>query len=260
MRVFGAESPPFQPSQGRSSKFRTHFSPVTTSAAGQSSGSRSPRAAQAAACSSSLRQRTLLQPNIRLAIRNGCSTRARTLAFAVSALAVALPDPSVWHLLGFLAICHDTSRCARSARFLIPRYPTSAQTCFSSLCRSQSEGVGHDVGGRSPRLCTYKVRDMMRTGFCVQAMKAPTLAGVPSARDTVADRGCDARAILDPVRARGSRPHIPTLSDRKERRSVDPVPAGSAILSGVSSPGSSASRRLPRAAAIWRETSCRPSR
>ncbi len=52
MHVFGVESPLFQPPQGRSGRFRTHFSPVMTGAAGQSSGSRSPEAAQAAARSS----------------------------------------------------------------------------------------------------------------------------------------------------------------------------------------------------------------
>ncbi len=52
MNVFGAESPPFQSPRGQSGKFRTRFSLVTTGAAGQSSGSRSPKAAQAAACSS----------------------------------------------------------------------------------------------------------------------------------------------------------------------------------------------------------------
>ena len=45
MCVFGAEPPPVQPPQGRSGKFQTRFSPVTTGAAGQSSGSRSPEAA-----------------------------------------------------------------------------------------------------------------------------------------------------------------------------------------------------------------------
>ncbi len=52
MDVFGEESPPVQPPQGRSGKFWTHFSPVMTGEAGQSSGSRSPEAAQAAARSS----------------------------------------------------------------------------------------------------------------------------------------------------------------------------------------------------------------
>ena len=52
MRVFGAKPPLLQPPQGRSGKFRTRFSLVIASAAGQSSGSRSPEAAQAAARSS----------------------------------------------------------------------------------------------------------------------------------------------------------------------------------------------------------------
>ncbi len=52
MRVFGAKPPPVQPPQGRSGKFRTRFSPVTTGAAGQSSGSRSPKSG-ASRCTSS---------------------------------------------------------------------------------------------------------------------------------------------------------------------------------------------------------------
>ena len=42
------------------------------------------------------------------------------------------------------------------------------------------------------------------------------------ARDLVADRGYDARAILDLVRGAGGRPHIPTQRDRKLQRSVEP--------------------------------------
>ena len=120
MRVFRAE-PAVQPPQGRSGRFRTRFSPVMAE-----------------------------HP---LAIRNGCSTR--TLAF--SALAAALPSASVRRLPGFMAICHDTSRCARSGRFLIPRYPASVQACFSSPCRSRSEGAGHDVDGCSLRLARQPV-------------------------------------------------------------------------------------------------------
>jgi transposase len=41
------------------------------------------------------------------------------------------------------------------------------------------------------------------------------------ARDVVADRGYDARAILDMITEHGSRPHIPTQRDRKRQRSVD---------------------------------------
>ena len=43
------------------------------------------------------------------------------------------------------------------------------------------------------------------------------------ARDTVADRGYDARAILDMIAQHGSRPHIPTQRNRRVQRSVDPA-------------------------------------
>ena len=39
--------------------------------------------------------------------------------------------------------------------------------------------------------------------------------------DLVADRGYDARAIIDLVEQRGGRAHIPTCRDRKVQRSVD---------------------------------------
>ncbi len=111
MRVFGVEPPPVQPPQGRSGRFWTCFSPIAARVAGQSSGSRSPEAAQAAACSSaSLRQRTLPQPNTHLAIRNGCSTRARA-----------------------------TSRCARSARFTVPQCPVSGRERWRALAGSAGE-------------------------------------------------------------------------------------------------------------------------
>lgn len=41
--------------------------------------------------------------------------------------------------------------------------------------------------------------------------------------DAVADRGYDARAILELIAARGGRGHIPTQRDRKLQRSVDPA-------------------------------------
>lgn len=40
-------------------------------------------------------------------------------------------------------------------------------------------------------------------------------------RDLIADRGYDARAIIDLVESRGGRAHIPTCRDRKVQRSVD---------------------------------------
>ena len=46
------------------------------------------------------------------------------------------------------------------------------------------------------------------------------LDGLEPARDTVADRGCDSRAILKLIADHGSCPHIPTQRDRREQRSV----------------------------------------
>ena len=49
------------------------------------------------------------------------------------------------------------------------------------------------------------------------------LAMHPRPGDVVADRGHDARAVLDLIAARGGRGHIPTQRDRKVQRRVDPV-------------------------------------
>jgi transposase len=45
--------------------------------------------------------------------------------------------------------------------------------------------------------------------------------GLRPARDTVADRGYDAKATLELLLSHGTRPHIPTQSDRRRQRSVD---------------------------------------
>ena len=49
------------------------------------------------------------------------------------------------------------------------------------------------------------------------------LAAHPAPGDVVADRGYDARAVLDLIATRGGRGHIPTQRDRKAQRSVDPA-------------------------------------
>jgi transposase len=49
------------------------------------------------------------------------------------------------------------------------------------------------------------------------------LALHPRPGDVIADRGYDARAVLDLIAARGGRGHIPTQRDRKVQRSVDPI-------------------------------------
>jgi transposase len=56
-----------------------------------------------------------------------------------------------------------------------------------------------------------------------KAAVAALLDGLPPARAVVADRGYDARAIVDMVHQRGGEAHIPTQRDRKVQRSVDPA-------------------------------------
>lgn len=56
-----------------------------------------------------------------------------------------------------------------------------------------------------------------------KAAVAALLAAHPAPGDVVADRGYDARAVLDLIAAHGGRGHIPTQRDRKLQRSVDPA-------------------------------------
>lgn len=56
-----------------------------------------------------------------------------------------------------------------------------------------------------------------------KAAVAELLALHPRPGDVVADRGYDARAVLDIIAAHGGRGHIPTQRDRKVQRSVDPA-------------------------------------
>jgi transposase len=56
-----------------------------------------------------------------------------------------------------------------------------------------------------------------------KAVAPALLTDLASGRDLVADRGYDAKALLDLVAARGGRAHIPTCRDRKRQRSVDPA-------------------------------------
>lgn len=49
------------------------------------------------------------------------------------------------------------------------------------------------------------------------------LALHPRPGDVIADRGYDARAVLDIIAAYGGRGHIPTQRDRKVQRSVAPA-------------------------------------
>jgi transposase len=66
------------------------------------------------------------------------------------------------------------------------------------------------------------VRIVLSPGQSSDKTVAPMLIdGLKPARDLVADRGYDARAILELVESRGGRAHIPTCRDRKVQRSVD---------------------------------------
>jgi len=60
-----------------------------------------------------------------------------------------------------------------------------------------------------------------------QASDKAAIAGLlalhPRPGDVIADRGYDARAVLDLIAARGGRGDIPTQRDRKVQRSVDPA-------------------------------------
>ncbi len=134
MRVFGAESPPFQPPQGRSGKFRIHFSPVTTGAAGQSSGARSPEAAQAHVAA----EQPLDDPERMLHPRPHPSLRQSRRA------ARCLP--------GFMAMCHEISRCACSARYRSRDIRRQSGPASSRRAEAGLKASGRDAGGRSLRM------------------------------------------------------------------------------------------------------------
>ena len=66
------------------------------------------------------------------------------------------------------------------------------------------------------------VRIVLSQGQSSDKTVAPILLeGLKPERDLIADRGYDARAIIDLVESRGGRAHIPTCRDRKVQRSVD---------------------------------------
>jgi len=55
-----------------------------------------------------------------------------------------------------------------------------------------------------------------------KATTAELLSGLPLAGDVVADRGYYARTIIEMIEARGAKAHIPSQSNVRVRRSVDP--------------------------------------
>ena len=72
--------------------------------------------------------------------------------------------------------------------------------------------------------CGLPLRVVLSPGQASDKAVAPALlTDLAPGRDLVADRGYDAKALLDLVAARGGRAHIPTCRDRKRQRSVDPA-------------------------------------
>jgi len=72
--------------------------------------------------------------------------------------------------------------------------------------------------------CGLPLRVVLSPGQASDRAVAPALlTDLAPGRDLVADRGYDAKALLDLVAAGGGRAHIPTCRDRKRQRSVDPA-------------------------------------
>lgn len=94
--------------------------------------------------------------------------------------------------------------------------------------RGPDNAIGRSRGGLSTKINAVvdqqgmPVRIVLSQGQSSDKTIAPILSeGLKPDRDLVADRGYDARAIIDLIQARGGRAHIPTSRDRKVQRSVD---------------------------------------
>ncbi|WP_416898553.1 MAG: IS5 family transposase [Minwuia sp.] len=124
---------------------------------------------------------------------------------------------------------------------LARKSPDSMQFIDSSIIRAHQHaasgkkgGADHAIGRSRGGLST-KINAMVdERGLPVALVLSPgqasdkaavaeLLAAHPATGDVVADRGYDARAVLDLIAAQGGRGHIPTQRDRKVQRSVDPA-------------------------------------
>jgi transposase len=90
--------------------------------------------------------------------------------------------------------------------------------------------IGRSRGGLSTKINALVDKDGLPLRIVLSAGQASDKAavealidGLKPARALVADRGYDARAVIDLVEARGGRAHIPTQRDRKVQRSIDPA-------------------------------------
>ena len=122
---------------------------------------------------------------------------------------------------------------------LAEKSPGSMQFIDSSIIRAHQHAASGKKGGedhaigRSRGGLSTKINAMVDLrGLPVAISLSPgqasdksavagLLAAHPSPGDVVADRGYDARAIIDLIAAHGGRAHIPTQRDRKVQRSVD---------------------------------------
>ncbi|HYF22716.1 MAG TPA: IS5 family transposase [Caulobacteraceae bacterium] len=90
--------------------------------------------------------------------------------------------------------------------------------------------IGRSRGGLSTKINALVDQDGLPLRIVLSAGQASDKAAVEALIDglrpagaLVADRGYDARAVIDMVEARGGRAHIPTQRDRKVQRSIDPA-------------------------------------
>ena len=90
--------------------------------------------------------------------------------------------------------------------------------------------IGRSRGGLSTKINALVDQEGLPLRIVLSAGQASDKAavealidGLKPAEALVADRGYDARAVIDMVEARGGRAHIPTQRDRKVQRSIDPA-------------------------------------
>ncbi|MBN8957012.1 MAG: IS5 family transposase, partial [Rhizobiales bacterium] len=124
---------------------------------------------------------------------------------------------------------------------LAARSPQSLHLIDSSIVRAHQHAasgkkggadhaIGRSRGGLSTKIHAVvdqdglPVRLLITPGQASDKAAVPALLqGLPPAGALVADRGYDARAVIDLVAAQGGHAHIPTQRDRIVQRTVEPV-------------------------------------
>ncbi|WP_338608742.1 IS5 family transposase [Pelagibacterium nitratireducens] len=124
---------------------------------------------------------------------------------------------------------------------LAEKSPDSMQFIDSSIIRAHQHAasgkkggadhaIGRSRGGLSTKINAMVDANGLPVAITLAPGQASDKAAVPALLatqkvigDVVADRGYDARAILELIAQRGGRGHIPTQKDRKAQRSIDPA-------------------------------------